>query len=224
MTLSELLERAGARHITNRRADCWECGGRRTVAHSEEQYYCHRCGLRGNTVTLARQLGLEVYGPPAVELLAARSAAHQLAQEIGWRRRHLQRAHRLWLDVLDVVQEAARSLGLLPDDDGTWGLLAEAEAGLREARAELEVLDSGSAAELLDYLAGDPQVWHERLWRAGLVDYSFPGRGGSDPTATLHRGGDPRLPSWDGGRRGQAIAPAVAAIFERVARARGDCQ
>jgi hypothetical protein len=227
MTLRELLERAGARHVTDRRADCFGCGGRRTIAHSDEQYYCHHCGLRGNTVTLARQLGLEAHGPSAQELLAARHAAHQVAEEIRQRRWQLEQAHRLWLHVLDVVDEAARALGLLPDDEGTWGLLARAEAGLREARAELEVLDGASAAELLDYLEADTegrQIWREYAWRTGAADYSFPGRGGSDPTATLDRGGDPRLPSWDGGRRGQVIAPAVAAIFERACRAEYELQ
>jgi hypothetical protein len=225
MMLLELLERAGSRKVTARRADCFGCGGYRTISHTDEVFFCHQCGVKGNLVTLAQSLGLEVAAPPAAELLAARRAAHRLAVEAEQRRRQAQEAHCTWLYVLDVVEEAARTLGLLPDDDGVWGMLAEGEAALREARAELTILDGGSAAELIDYLEGSAArrvAWHERLWLSNLLDYQFPGRSGSlTQAATPAVGAPPWLPSRSGGR-GQAIAPAVAAIFERVARARGD--
>jgi len=58
MQVPELLEVAGARLRGSKRADCPRCGGRRTIAFTDEAFFCHHsdCGWSGNTVTLAREL------------------------------------------------------------------------------------------------------------------------------------------------------------------------
>lgn len=58
-TLANLLEQAGARLRSAKRADCPRCGGRRTIAYTEETFFCHHfgCGWSGNAITLARELG-----------------------------------------------------------------------------------------------------------------------------------------------------------------------
>ena len=55
--LRALLELGGARPRASRH-DCPRCGGRRTLTHTDEVFYCHRCQWKGNTATLACELGL----------------------------------------------------------------------------------------------------------------------------------------------------------------------
>jgi len=55
--LRGLLEQAGARPRGNRH-DCPKCGGFRTVTHSAEAFFCYKCQWKGNTVSLAKELGV----------------------------------------------------------------------------------------------------------------------------------------------------------------------
>lgn len=52
-----LLELSGAPPRGNRH-DCPKCGGFRTVTHTAEYFYCHRCRWKGNALTLAKELGV----------------------------------------------------------------------------------------------------------------------------------------------------------------------
>jgi hypothetical protein len=60
MNMRELLEHAGFRIRSAKRADCAHCSGssRGTVSYTDEVAYCHRCHWTANEVTLARQLGV----------------------------------------------------------------------------------------------------------------------------------------------------------------------
>ena len=62
MQLTELLETAGAHLRGPKRADCPQCGGKRTVSFTAETYFCHHadCGWSGNTVMLVRELRAEL--------------------------------------------------------------------------------------------------------------------------------------------------------------------
>ncbi len=60
LPLTALLEQAGAKLHGNKRADCPECDGRRTVSYADEVFYCHKCGWSGNAVMLARALNVEL--------------------------------------------------------------------------------------------------------------------------------------------------------------------
>lgn len=55
--VTDLLEQAGAQSRGSR-FDCPKCEGQRTITHTEECFYCHKCQWKGNVVTLARELGI----------------------------------------------------------------------------------------------------------------------------------------------------------------------
>ena len=75
--LPALLQRVGARPRGNRH-DCPKCGGARTVTNGEDVFYCHKCQWRGNTVSLAKELGVYQRISPAEyrELQRSRELAH----------------------------------------------------------------------------------------------------------------------------------------------------
>jgi putative DNA primase/helicase len=80
--LGTLLEKAGGRPHGNR-FDCPKCGGLRTVSHTDELYYCHKCQWKGNTVSLAKELGLYQRLPPAEyrEFQRTRELAHEVERD-----------------------------------------------------------------------------------------------------------------------------------------------
>jgi putative DNA primase/helicase len=55
--IGALLEMVGARPRGNRH-DCPKGRGLRTATHSAEAFYCHKCGWKGNAVTLEKGLGI----------------------------------------------------------------------------------------------------------------------------------------------------------------------
>jgi ribosomal protein L37AE/L43A len=90
--IAALLERAGARPRGNRH-DCPQCGGRRTVTHGGEVFFCHKCGWKGNRVTLERALGLRREWIPSAEYIRrqrqrerANEAARVLYERVKARR------------------------------------------------------------------------------------------------------------------------------------------
>jgi ribosomal protein L37AE/L43A len=73
LDLHDSLQRAGARLASRGRADCPRCGKKRTVSYTGEVFFCHHadCKFKGNTFTLAKELGLApTYSPQDLRRLA----------------------------------------------------------------------------------------------------------------------------------------------------------
>lgn len=141
--LSELLEQAGA-HPRGKRNDCPKCGGFRTVAHTDECFYCHRCQWKGNVVTLMRDLGFKDERSYAEKQRdrRARGRAHEAALRLH------EAAHLRQLRLLAKL----RNLGLMdllvheagPAED-SWETLASVYAERPAIERELDLLEFGDA-------------------------------------------------------------------------------
>jgi len=159
-TLLELLKRAGARLVSNRRADCPRCSGRRTIAFTQESFFCHHegCSWKGNVVTLARELGL-MRRLTSDELRAhhwLRQKAHEKAEELYQRTRDrrlkLYHHYRSLLSIADRVHRARN-----PQDECAWSRLARVYRILPCVTAELAILEDGPLPALLSFInAGRP--------------------------------------------------------------------
>ena len=176
-TLLELLKRAGARLVSNRRADCPRCSGRRTIAFTQETFFCHHagCSWKGNVVTLARELGL-VRRLTSDELRARdwfRRKAHEEAEELYRRTRdrrlELYRHHRRLLSIADRVHRARN-----PQDECAWSRLARVYRTLPCVAAELAILEDGPLPALLSFINAGRPYRKEQLSRiterGGLYD------------------------------------------------------
>src|SRR5439155_6592446 len=102
-TVPKLLEHAGARLVSNRRANCPRCGTKRTVSYTDEVFNCHHagCDFKGNVFTLAKELGLAQRIPHSEIQRQRREREHvrrqgeALAERIGERVKALARAERV---------------------------------------------------------------------------------------------------------------------------------
>ena len=150
--LPALLEQAGARP-RGKRHDCPKCGGRRTVTHRDEVFYCHRCQWRGNTVTLARELGLAQrlspaeYRDPRQRRERADRGARDLYERIKARRFALLDE----LHALNRVEWHSHDAG--SEHPVTWDALAMVYGERPGILAELTILENCSAADLLRFLS-----------------------------------------------------------------------
>lgn len=141
--LSELLEQAGARP-RGRRNNCPKCSGFRTVAHTDECFYCHRCQWKGNVVTLMRELGFKDERSYAEKQRdrRARERAHEAALRLHGV------AHMRQLELLAKL----RNLGLMEllaheagRTEDSWETLASVYAERPAIERELDLLESGDA-------------------------------------------------------------------------------
>lgn len=154
--LSALLEIGGARPRGNRH-DCPKCNGLRTVTHTEELFFCHRCQWRGNVVTLAKELGFvqrlsrAKYERLHRERERAKTAAQLLYGRVKSRRLELLD----FLRTLDDLEAAARRLG--PDNPEAWDGLSTVHAQRPTIFAELAILENSGAEDLLRFLFFQPQ-------------------------------------------------------------------
>jgi len=176
--LADLLARAGAR-IRGRRADCPHCGGKRTVSYTEEVFYCHHagCDFRGNTFTLAKELGLARRLPKAEYLARKRDcgrerrAAEALAEQVNARRRLLATAERTMHKALAVASAAGREN---PENPAVWDVMAAVYRQLPNVRAEWVLLSYGPALAVTEFLSASPRVQGEMLGavivRGGVFD------------------------------------------------------
>src|SRR5438093_10811719 len=80
--IAALLETGGA-DPRGKGQDCAKCGGVRTVTHTDEVFYCHKCEWKGNTFTLAKELGVYRRLPSAEyrELCRTRELAREAQEE-----------------------------------------------------------------------------------------------------------------------------------------------
>jgi hypothetical protein len=170
--LPALLEQSGARARGNRH-DCPKCGGRRTVTHTAECFYCHRCQWCGNVITLAKELGVykRLTSAQSRELRHNRERADRAARHLYERvkARRFELLDRL--HVLGGLESKAQGLG--PDNPQTWNALSEVYAERPVILAELTIFENAPVAELLELLsagAARGRMIDRVLSRGGLCD------------------------------------------------------
>lgn len=149
--IGELLERAGARPRGNRH-DCPKCSALRTVTHTPECFFCHRCGWRGNAVTLARELGID-QRIPSVEYREL-CQRRERAREAGRRRYHM--VHKRRMELLDMLHDLNRVEALAHDagpTDASWESLALVYEQRPVIERELDSLELPGAAALVQSMS-----------------------------------------------------------------------
>lgn len=148
--IGTLLEQAGANPRGNRH-DCPKCGGLRTVTNSVEAFYCHRCQWKGNTVTLAKELGIYRRRPSAEyrEFCQKRERARDAAQRLHAAAKA--RRFELYQELrgLGRVEAGAHRAG---PTEAAWNALAMVYRQRPIVEQELEQLESGDAETALQCL------------------------------------------------------------------------
>jgi hypothetical protein len=154
--LPVLLEAAGA-HPRGNRHDCSKCGGFRTVTNTEDCFYCHKCQWKGNSILLARELGLTTQLTPAQyrDLQQNRERAQEAARRlyVAVHSRRLELLEELY--ALNRIEAQAHEAG--PDHPATWGALAVVYQRRPTALAELQILENGGTAELFRFVSASPE-------------------------------------------------------------------
>ncbi len=154
-----LLERYGARLVGRNRADCPQCGGWRTISYTDEVFFCHRCGFKGNRITLAKQLGLtqrlspSEYRAQVEHWTWAKEKARGLLPRLRARRLELYEAHR---SLLSTIFTASVRLRANVEDEAAWSELSIAYEQIDQVRAELLFLEEAHAQRILEFLNAPP--------------------------------------------------------------------
>lgn len=155
--LASLIVRAGGALRGRNRAACWRCGGRRTVSYNQQVFYCHKCGLKGNGLALARRLGLPT-GRITAEYRAFRRRLErlsrdpeELAQASLARRWQLQEAFR---SLLTIKQGALKRLHHNSENELAWAGLACFYRQMPVVLAELMILEDGHARDVKTLASG----------------------------------------------------------------------
>jgi len=178
-SLPDLLRCAGAQLVSDRRADCPRCGGRRTVSYTADVFNCHHagCGFRGSVTTLTRDLGLakrlsaEQRSTVARVRVQAREAAAWLSGELRARRFELYDVHQA---LLSILFGASARLRRDTSHEMAWSALAYAYSRLDVLRAELAVLESAPIPDRLAMLRGShydhKEIIRRAIERGGVKD------------------------------------------------------
>lgn len=142
-----LLEEAGARPRGNQH-DCPKCGGLRTITHTAECFYCHKCQWDGNSVTLQKELGIYQRIPSAEyrELCRRRERGHEAALRLCAQAHARQLELRDDLRILGRLEQRAHEMGA--DDPNTWEILSTVYERRPAIERDLDVLESGSAKDI----------------------------------------------------------------------------
>ncbi|MGH9403916.1 MAG: hypothetical protein ACRD2P_17680 [Terriglobia bacterium] len=148
--IGALLEQAGA-HPRGNRHDCPKCGGLRTVTHSEEVFFCHKCQWKGNVVGLEKELGIYRRIPSAQyrEFCRKRERAHEAAARL------YVEVHSRRMELLDDLHSLARLEALAHDagpTEAAWDSLALVYSERPVIEAELDAIESATAQEALELL------------------------------------------------------------------------
>lgn len=170
-SLPDLLRCAGARIVSERRADCPSCRGRRTISYTADVFNCHHagCGFRGSATTLARDLGLAKRLSAAERRTSARvraqaqQAAAWLTAELRARRFALYDAHQA---LLSIVFGASARFRRDMSNEIAWAGLAYAYPQLDSVRAELSVLEAAPIPDRLILLKQSDSHHKEIIRRA----------------------------------------------------------
>jgi hypothetical protein len=163
--IENLLVMSGVKLRGRNRADCPQCHHMRTIAYTSETFFCHEasCGWKGNRITLAKVLGLLQRTSPAEykRQRQVRERAHDLAERL-YRQVRKRRFELLdELHVLNRLESCANDAG--PDAESAWEKMSAVYSKRRPILAELVILENGRAADLIRFLAADPQT------RAGWI-------------------------------------------------------
>ena len=170
----ELLEQAGA-HPRGNRHDCPKCGEFRTVTHTAECFYCHHCQWKGNSVTLAKELGVfqRLATAEYRELRKRREQADHAARELYAR----VKARRF--ELLDQLHDLNRLESVAHDSGPTeaaWDALAVCYRQCEPILAELTILENSGAADVIRFLNAESDtrqsVIDAVISRGGLFDSS----------------------------------------------------
>lgn len=172
--LPVLLEKSGARPRGNRH-DCPKCGSHRTVTHSDEAFFCHKCQWKGNTVTLARELGIFQHLSPAQyrELQRSREQADCAARSLYEQVRVLRFELMEQLRDLGRVQYGAHTK---PNHPLAWDALSMGYGEPPALQAQLTILENCGASDLLRFLTTDnaTRQWaiNRVIEHGGLYDHA----------------------------------------------------
>lgn len=149
--LSALLKQAGARPRGNRH-DCPKCAGLRTVTHTSECFYCHKCQWKGNAVTLQKQLGIYERIPSAEyrKQSQMRRRAHEAALRLYAVTHQSQLELRKRLRELGRLELVAHEAG--PTEEA-WDVLAKVYAERPRIEQKLDALESVDLATIISILA-----------------------------------------------------------------------
>jgi ribosomal protein L37AE/L43A len=166
--LVALLERAGATLRSRNRADCPRCGGKRTISHTDEVFYCHHAGCEsaGTAFTLAKELGLapersaDKRRQSAQLRRRAQEKAGLVCQRVKTRRWKLYDTHQNLLTIWTNAREALREN---PENSTARAGLAFAQSKLDEVRAGLLLLENGPFPDVLAFLNAPPAEQKGRL-------------------------------------------------------------
>lgn len=164
LAMPQLLERVGCTLRGRNRADCPWCGGRRTISFTDQVYFCHRCGAKGNAFTLARELGLarrlSLVEARALRLERERAEAAATAFLVRVRgaRFGLDALH---IELLNLRDEASERLKANHDDEAAWETLGYIYAELPRVRAELALLSEGRFEDRQAWLQADADTRFE---------------------------------------------------------------
>lgn len=155
--LAELLTRAGSQPRYGRKWDCPACGGRACLSVDEERglFNCFHdgCSFRGNTVTLARRLGLALSRVSPVEYRRRQERERRLDERVS---RILAAKSERRDTVIDTLASLYRSELSAhaegPDNPQTWDTLATSYKERLKLEAELLILDNASGHDLERFL------------------------------------------------------------------------
>jgi hypothetical protein len=120
-------------------------------------FYCHKCQWKGNSIILAKELGVYRRLPSAEYRKLSRDreradcAARALYELIKARRFELLDE----LDTLHCLESQAHEAG--PDHPATWDSLALCYSRWPRVLAELAVLENAGAAELVRFVSAGPE-------------------------------------------------------------------
>ncbi|MGH9353645.1 MAG: hypothetical protein ACRD18_07520 [Terriglobia bacterium] len=179
--LAELLAKAGAqRPQYGRKWDCPACGGSACLSVDEGRglFNCFHagCGLKGNTATLRKRLGLASPRLSPIEYRRLRERERRLDERAD---RLLAAKRERRTEVIDTLARLYRlecgAHGAGPDNPSAWDALADIYAQRQRLEAELLILDNARAQDLERFLItganGDRETAIENvIMLGGLAD------------------------------------------------------
>lgn len=164
--MRELLLRAGFRNVQRRRADCAYCRGssRGTVSFTARVGFCHRCGWRGNVVTLLRALGLRDLPRETEQHRKVRAKVKEFE---GWLNEMYREVAAEYRELGSKAALARRVLVHFPDCKPAWAALARFYNAEARLSAELDALTFEKASSWVEQLATPVELFEkwERVQR-----------------------------------------------------------
>jgi hypothetical protein len=155
-TMPKLLEFTGCTLRGRGRSDCVWCKGRRTISYSDEVFFCHRCGAKGNRVTLARDIGLstrKLSSTESQDLLLKIKRAEEAARVFMERVRAARQLRaNLHVSLLNLRDAALNCLRTSPENEQAWSRLAFVYNELPRVRAELLLLGEADISARYSWL------------------------------------------------------------------------